>query len=364
MKKSPSQQESDETWMLYAFELAQKGDARVLPNPRVGAIYIKNNKILAEGWHDSCGEAHAERNANQKQVDLTGSTLYVSLEPCSHQGKTPPCVDYIIEQKVARVVYGLSDPANGAGGAQILRKQGIEVEGPFPCDGMLNSLEVFCCNALKKETYITAKWAMTLDGKIASSTGHSQWISGESSRKNVHQFRSEVDAIMIGAGTLLADDPSLDVRYGIEKPSPRPIIWDPKGVSHKKNEWYEKMMQRKPIVILSDKHQVSHFADQLQKIILDKPDNFKATLFTHGIYHTLVEGGAHMLGHCFDHDLIDQSIVYIAPKIIGGLEAKSALAGKGILNMDDAVQLKEKQIEIFGEDICIRGLNKIHNPHY
>jgi diaminohydroxyphosphoribosylaminopyrimidine deaminase / 5-amino-6-(5-phosphoribosylamino)uracil reductase len=364
MKKTLSQKEIDFKWIQYAFLLSQNGDAAVLPNPRVGAVYVKNGEVLAEGWHEKCGGAHAERIANIKDRDLKASTLYVSLEPCSHFGKTPPCVDYIIQNKIKRVVFGLKDPGVGAGGAQKLKEYGIEVDGPIGCNEMLRNLEVFCCNSLKKQTYITAKWAMTLDGKIASNSGSSQWISGEASRKDVHRLRSEVDGIMVGAGTLIKDNPSLDVRYGIDKKSPRPIIWDPKSVTFQNMDWYERMKNRKPIVFLFTDKAINKFPEFVKVIVIGKNDNIKKILFANQVYHVLVEGGAFLLGSLFDNDFIDQSIVYIAPKIIGGLQAKSPLAGVGIGKMQDSKKINFKETKIIGEDICILGCLNIYNPNY
>ncbi len=364
MKKTLTQKEIDLKWIEYAFVLSQNGDAAVLPNPRVGAVYTRDGKIIAEGWHQKCGEAHAERIANINTLDLTGTTLYVSLEPCAHVGKTPPCVDYIIENKVRRVVFGLKDPGEGAGGAQKLKEHGVIVEGPIVNDKMFRDLEVFCCNSIYKQTYFTAKWAMTLDGKIASKSDSSKWISGESSRKDVHHFRSKVDGIMVGAGTLMKDNPSLDVRYGINKKSPRPIIWDPKSVTYKKKDWYDRVANRNPIVLVYHEKMIHEFPKSVKVILVKKNDNIKKILFSNHVYHVLVEGGAFLLGNLFDNDFIDQSIVYIAPKIVGGLQAKSPVLGLGIDNMQDAKQLKLIESKVTGEDICMRGCMKIYNPNY
>ena len=206
---------TDEFYMRRAIELAKKGRGWTNPNPMVGAVIVKNGSIIGEGYHEKCGELHAERNAIASLTESAeGATLYVTLEPCCHYGKTPPCTEAILEQKIARVVIGSRDPnPKVAGkGVQMLREAGVTVVEDFmreECD-QLNP--VFFHYITTKTPYVVMKYAMTLDGKIATKTGASKWITGESARKEVQHMRHQYMGIMAGIGTVLADDPMLNVR--------------------------------------------------------------------------------------------------------------------------------------------------------
>ena len=209
----------DRDWMSLALDAACEGTSMVYPNPRVGCVVVRKGKLLGRGAHVKAGEGHAEVNAIAEcgEEDLKGTTLYVTLEPCAHRGKTPACVDLIIKKGISKVVFGLHDPGPGRGGAELLREAGVEVEGPMmDLPGLIEVLEPFCKNAMKQEAYFIQKWAMTLDGKIACASGDSKWISNEASRKKVHKVRAFADGIMVGSGTVLADQPSLDIRYEVE----------------------------------------------------------------------------------------------------------------------------------------------------
>ena len=221
---------TDEFYMRRAIELAKKGRGWTNPNPMVGAVIVKNGSIIGEGYHEKCGELHAERNAIASLTESAeGATLYVTLEPCCHYGKTPPCTEAILEQKIARVVIGSRDPnPKVAGkGVQMLREAGVTVVEDFmreECD-QLNP--VFFHYITTKTPYVVMKYAMTLDGKIATKTGASKWITGESARKEVQHMRHQYMGIMAGIGTVLADDPMLNVRVEGWK-SPVRIVCDSK----------------------------------------------------------------------------------------------------------------------------------------
>ena len=219
---------TDEFYMRRAIELAKKGRGWTNPNPMVGAVIVKNGSIIGEGYHEKCGELHAERNAIASLTESAeGATLYVTLEPCCHYGKTPPCTEAILEQKIARVVIGSRDPnpkVSGKG-AKILREAGVRVEEDFlreECDALNPVFFHYITTGLP---YVAMKYAMTADGKIATKTGASKWISGEEARSLVHEMRHDYMAIMAGIGTVLADDPMLNVRLEGKK-SPVRIICD------------------------------------------------------------------------------------------------------------------------------------------
>lgn len=349
--------EKDLAFLKHAISLANKGTSLVYPNPRVGAVYVKDDKIIAEGYHEKVGEKHAERNVELKE-SLENSTLYVSLEPCSHHGKTPPCVDFIIENKIKKVVFAIKDPGEGAGGAQALKEAGIAVEGPFEINEAHRILEPFIKNMLHKQTYISAKWAMSLDGRIATKTKKSKWISGEESRKDVHLFRSVVDGIMVGAGTLVSDNPKLNIRYGIKGCAPRPIVWDPAGKTIGQN-WYSENIDRKPIILVK-KH--IDAPEGCKVILFENLKDIPTLLFEEGIHHVLLEGGAQLLGFAKDVGIIDAVICYIAPKLIGGLHALSPMGGKGVDEMSEAIQLTHQDFSCVGQDIKLQGLLKRYHP--
>ena len=208
-------QEQKQEYMRRALALAQRGAGHVNPNPMVGCVIVKDGKIIGEGWHEHIGGLHAERNAFAHCTeDCTGADLYVTLEPCCHWGRTPPCTDAVIEHKIGRVFVGCLDPNPlvAGKGAQILRDAGIEVETGVCEDECRRVNEVFFHYITHKTPFVTLKYAMTLDGKIAAHTGDSRWVTGETARRHVHETRNRLPAIMVGIGTVLEDDPLLTCR--------------------------------------------------------------------------------------------------------------------------------------------------------
>jgi diaminohydroxyphosphoribosylaminopyrimidine deaminase / 5-amino-6-(5-phosphoribosylamino)uracil reductase len=342
--------------------LAKNGDARVFPNPRVGAVVVKAGAIVGEGWHVQAGQGHAEVNAiaQAKGIDLKGSTIYVSLEPCAHVGRTPPCAQLIIAKGIARVVVAVADPGPGQGGAEVLRKAGVQVDFLPEHAAATRLIEPFVKNFLKQEAYLIQKWAMTLDGRIALQNGDSKWITGSPARVKVHETRRVCDGIMVGAGTVLADAPQLDVRHGLDGPRPRPIVWDPKGVTCELEDWWATQASRRPLVLTDTCTKT--WPEGVEVEPCWQASTLCKTLFKHGLHSVLVEGGAGLHGWLWDHQLADAVDVYIAPKICGGAESLAPVGGQGVGTMAMAESLKCMEWQTCGEDLRLEGLLKKHHP--
>jgi len=334
--------------------IGSKGNSRVLPNPRVGALIVRDGVVVGRGWHQVCGEAHAEINAiNQSQGPLKGATLYVSLEPCAHQGRTPSCAERILKEGFNKVVYAMNDPGHGKGGAERLRQAGVEVLGPVEFPAARKLIAPFQTLSLHRRAHITLKWAMTLDGHIALASGDSKWITGEEARTHAHQVRSQVDGIMIGARTALCDAPALSVRHGIEGPDPRPLIWNPRGrldQQHPSKEWWDAMRKRQALII-SDQGERS----TLEVLPWNDGVGFAKSLLERGFHHVLAEGGAGLLGALMDLDLADDALVYLSPKVCGGKGSLSPVGGVGVSQMNLAHLLSDLEVTPLGQDFLISG---------
>ncbi len=331
--------------------------ARHAPNPLVGAVVVRDGRPVGEGWHQRYGEAHAEVNALAAAGEAArGATLYVTLEPCCHFGKTPPCTDAVIRAGISRVVAAMSDPfPQVAGrGAELLRRAGIAVEVG------LGEAEARRLNApyLKLlatgRPYVHAKWAMTLDGKIATRSGDSKWISNEASRRRAHELRGRMDAIVVGIGTVLADDPLLTAR----PPGPRTpvrVVLDHRGRTPPTSKLAQ-TARDVPTWIVTRGGTADPLA-ALGCVVLDLPD-VEALLDEMGrrrMTNVLIEGGADVLGRFLDARAIDEVHVFIAPRLIGGLQAKTPIAGAGIEKMADALALAEWHAEMIAGDVYLHG---------
>lgn len=357
---------TDLDYMEIALELAKRGCGFVNPNPMVGAVIVKDNEIISKGYHERYGGFHAERNAilNCKS-SMDGATIYVTLEPCCHYGKTPPCTDLIIKSGISKVVIGSLDPnplVSGKG-VKILRDNGIEVVENVlkeECD-KLN--EGFFHYILKKRPYVVMKYAMTIDGKIATYSGKSKWITGEEARYRVHQDRHRYSAIMVGIGTVLMDDPMLNCRIKDSK-NPIRIICD----TNLKTPIDSKIVKTAvdiPTIICTackDKEHQQQYIDRGCKVIeVPKKDNhvdlniLMDKLGQEEIDSILLEGGGTLNWSALDSGIVNKVQTYIAPKIFGGIEAKSPVAGMGIENPNNAFYLKNKNIIQLGEDILIES---------
>lgn len=354
---------TDEKYMAQALALAARGVGRTRPNPAVGCVIVRDGVVLGEGWHRQAGEAHAEVEALRLAGDARGATVYVSLEPCSHHGRTPPCADALLAARVARVVVGTMDPNPDVSGRGIerLRAAGIEVVTGVLSDECREINRPFFKFIRTATPWIVAKWAMTLDGKIASHSGHSRWVTGELARARVHQVRNELDAILVGAATARTDDPELTCRLPEGRNPIRVVldsnlaldpalrIFDTAGTlvfcSPSAPAWLEERFVQKGATIIRVPHTSAGL--DLNAVLRE--------LGQRNIMSVLVEGGGAVLGSFLDAGLIDRVMTFVAPKLVGGHAAPSPIGGEGISRMDHALQLSFVRHESLGDDLLIIG---------
>ena len=357
---------TDRDYMLRAIELAKGGLGWTSPNPLVGAVIVKDGRIIGEGYHERCGKLHAERNAIASLTESAeGATLYVTLEPCCHYGKTPPCTEAILEQKIARVVIGSRDPNPlvAGKGAAILRAAGVRVEEDFmreECDA-LNP--VFFHYITKKTPYVVMKYAMTADGKIAARTGDSKWITGESARKKVQELRHRYMGIMAGIGTVLADDPMLNVRVEGWK-SPIRILCDSGLRIPLDGQIVKSAGKYRTIVAYADSENTEAKRKRLHEMGVETiccPDENNQVdlkklmkyLGEEGIDSILLEGGGTLNDSALRAGIVQEVQAFIAPKLFGGMNSKTPVEGIGVRFPSEAVKLKCTDICQIGEDIRI-----------
>lgn len=361
---------AEEQFMKRAIELAKQGAGWTAPNPLVGAVVVKNGRVIGEGYHRKYGELHAERNALAACTeDPAGATLYVTLEPCCHYGKTPPCTEIIIEKKIAKVVIGSRDPnPKVAGkGARILREHGIEVVEDYmreACDA-LNP--VFFHYITTKTPYVVLKFAMTLDGKIATRTGASKWITGEAARNHVHQLRGRYAGILAGIGTVLADDPMLNCRIdGAHQPLR--IILD----SHLRIPMGSRLVRSAkeyPLLIVCNEsiREREEGASRIQKLeeagakVWTLPEKnghpdlnvLMQRLGEEKIDSVLIEGGGTVNEAALKAHIVHHVYAYIAPKIFGGEDAKTPVEGSGIRLPQECANLRLAKITVLLNDMLL-----------
>lgn len=367
------QHELDVWHMRRALELARQGQGYVEPNPMVGCVVVLGAEIIGEGWHRRFGEAHAEIEAlRMAGRRAAGATLLVTLEPCCHHGKTPPCTRAILEAGVRRVVAAQADPfpqVQGGGLAE-LRAAGVDVE-----TGLLEE-EARRLNApyLKLvETglpWVIAKWAMTLDGKTATRTGSSQWISNAESRRVVHRLRGRVDAILVGRETALLDDPLLTARPPGARVALR-VVADTQGSLPSEHQLVRTAREVPVLVAVGpevpqpDRERLAASGCELLPCPGTSPaERIEALLRELGrrrMTNVLVEGGGRLLGSLFDAGRIDEAHVFVAPKLIGGAAARSPLGGEGVDEMALAFALDQPEVERLGDDVYIHG--RVQGPH-
>ena len=352
---------TDEFYMRRAIELAKKGRGWTNPNPMVGAVIVKNGRIIGEGYHEKCGELHAERNAIASLTESAeGATLYVTLEPCCHYGKTPPCTEAILEQKIARVVIGSRDPnpkVSGKG-AKILREAGVRVEEDFlreECDALNPVFFHYITTGLP---YVVMKYAMTADGKIATKTGASKWISGEEARSLVHEMRHDYMAIMAGIGTVLKDDPMLNTRIEGKK-SPIRIICDSRLQIPLESKICQSAKEYPTIIACADAEQekkadLEMLGVQVLEVSKEGRVDLKKLIEILGeqkIDSILLEGGGTLNESMLRENLVNEVHVFLAPKIFGGKGAPSPVEGCGICEVKDAKEFYLQDIRRIGEDV-------------
>lgn len=357
----------DEKYMRLAMQLAGNAIGRTSPNPLVGAVIVKDNRVVGCGWHRKAGTPHAEVHALNQAGELAqGADVYVTLEPCAHYGKTPPCAKALVEAKVKNVYGGLLDvnPKVAGKGFKILEDAGIHVEYGFLQDELRKQNEVFFKWIEHKKPFIVLKAAMTLDGKIATATGQSKWITNETSRAYGYKLRDIYDGIMVGINTVIEDNPMLTARVDGGKNPIRIVVDSSLKIDINANVVQDK--SAKTIVATTDKADKDKIlklqAQDVDVIVVDKDENDKVDieklldiLGQQNICSILVEGGATLSGSFVAKKLVDKVYFFIAPKIIGGKEAKTPVAGTGILNLQEALALKDIQIEKLEEDVLIIG---------
>lgn len=357
----------DEIYMREALRIAAYASGRTTPNPLVGAVIVKDNRIVGQGWHRKAGTEHAEIHALHQAGELAkGADIYVTLEPCSHYGKTPPCCQAIIKAGIKKVIVAMTDPNPlvAGNGLKELKAAGIEVVEGVCRDEAEKLNEVFLKWIVHKMPFIVVKTAMTLDGKIATVSGDSKWITNEKSRKFVHQLRDLYDGILIGIGTVLADNPTLTTRLDHLGKNPVRIIVDSKAripldsivitdkSAHTILAVTERASQEKIAALLQVGIEVIVTKEKADQV--DLSDLLKI-LAEKNICSILVEGGSRINYSFFVEHLVDKVHCFIAPKIIGGTDAASPIGGKGTFYMKDAYQLNDITTERFDEDILITG---------
>lgn len=358
---------SDAFWMRRALRLAKKAIGWTSPNPPVGAVIVKNNLLIAEGYHEGAGKPHAEAIALTKAGrEAEGATLYVTLEPCDHYGRTPPCTQAIIASKIRRVIVGTIDPnpiANGRGIAR-LKEAGIEVTVGVLEKEAKELIAPFAKFITEKIPFVTLKLAMSADGKIATKTRESKWLTDEPSRRFVHRLRHEHDAVMVGVGTILTDDPQLNVRLVRGKvKQPMRVIVD----SQAKTSPTAKVIcsAESPCIIATTEQAPAERVEQLVKAgakvwklpadSLGRVDLLELLkrLAERGVVSVLVEGGSELAGSFLKQRLIDRVILFIVPLLIGGHDAVPAIGGEGFDKLEEAVRLSEVRLRKLGRDFIL-----------
>lgn len=354
--------------MIYAMKLAEKGKGFVNPNPLVGAVIVKEDRIIGEGWHEIYGGLHAERNAFKHcKEDPAGATLYVTLEPCCHYGKTPPCTEAIIEHKIGRVVIGMKDPNPLVAGKGIekLEEAGIRVGmGKIEAD-LREQNRIFLKYITTGLPWVVMKTAMTLDGKIAAASGDSKWVTGETARLRVQEMRREYMGIMVGIGTVKADDPLLTCRLEGKVRQPVRIIVDSGANISLSSRIVETASEYRTIIAHTERSLPEKLkqlqAKGVETLLCEGKDGHVSLvdllrrLGGMKIDAVLLEGGGELNEGFIREGLVDEVYAFIAPKIIGGKEAKTPVEGKGIMQMAEAVHLTDVNVEKLGEDFLISG---------
>ena len=360
---------TDETYMRRALELAEKGAGWVSPNPLVGAVIVKDEEIIGEGYHERYGQLHAERNALAHCTKSPkGATIYVTLEPCCHHGKQPPCTDALLAAGIRRVVIGSKDPnplVHGKG-IRILREHGVEVTEHVlekECDA---ENEVFFHYMQTKLPFVILKYAMTLDGKIATYTGASRWVTGEAARAHVHRMRNRYRAIMVGVGTVLADDPMLNVRVEGWK-SPVRIVCDSSLRIPLDSQIVRSAKEYRTIVAYAGREENEEITEKIERLHAKGVDTvccpdekgqidlkkLMTYLGNEGIDSILLEGGGTLNDSALRAGIVKEVHCFIAPKLFGGKNSKTPVQGIGIGLPSEALKLKCTDICRIGEDIRI-----------
>jgi diaminohydroxyphosphoribosylaminopyrimidine deaminase/5-amino-6-(5-phosphoribosylamino)uracil reductase len=361
---------TDHAHLARAVDLAANGSGRVHPNPIVGAVVARDGEILGEGWHAEYGGPHAEVNALAAcgGADLTGATMYISLEPCCHEGKTPPCTDAILQAGLKRIMVASDDPTEKASGRGlgILRDEGVEVvmaDGDLAARARLLN-QGFRKHARTGRPWVLFKSAMTLDGKVATQAGDSQWISSEGSRERAHHWRASLDAVAVGIGTALADDPQLTSRIeGVDVRQPRRVVFDSTARLPLDSQLV-RMAPEIPLSVVVSRAAPRQQVDGLEMAGADvivatgqhEPARVCSALDQLGdrdVSTVLLEGGPHLAGAFLDAGEIDEVRLFLAPMLLGGRSARDPLEGEGVERIAEAIRALTLECERSAEDILI-----------
>lgn len=359
--------ETDIHYMKLALRLARKGAGRTSPNPMVGAVVVRKGVVIGQGFHQKAGGPHAERIALDAAGEKAkGATLYLNLEPCNHFGRTPPCSRLILERGISKVVFGMTDPNPKVkgGGAGWLGSQGVEVVPGVLEQECRRLNEFFVKWIVTDRPFVVLKAAISLDGRIATRTGDSKWISSERSRLLVHRMRNEVDGVLVGIGTVIKDDPLLTVRLPKGKiKDPLRIVIDPRlrispkarilndtgktlivtGTGVSPDKWEK--LESKGAEILSLPEQEGHIS--IKDLLTD--------LGRRGLTSLLVEGGAEVYASFLSEGQVDKLVLFIAPLLVGGRQAKGMIGGRGAAQITEAIRLKEMKVKAWAGDILVEA---------
>ena len=355
---------TDEYYMRHALSLAVRGEGWTSPNPMVGAVIVKDGEIIGEGWHERRGELHAERNALANcKSDPAGATIYVTLEPCCHYGRQPPCTDALLDAGIARVVVGSGDPNPlvAGKGIAVLREHGVAVTEHVLEDECRAINEVFFHFITTKTPFVALKYAMTLDGKIAAYTGASKWITGKASRERVHHLRNRYRGIMCGVGTVLADEPMLTCRIPGGRDPVRIVCDDHLRTPLSSN--LVRTARETPVILATtcaDKAKWAPYIDAGCEVIYTPGVDGRVDLISlmrelaaREMDGVLIEGGGTLNWSALSAGIVKKAYVFVAPKMLGGATAKSPVGGVGFASPDEGAHFAIQRTERLGDDILI-----------
>jgi len=358
----------DEKYIQRTFQLARQGVGRVNPNPLVGTVIVKDDRVIAEGYHHFFGDDHAEVDAlNNATEGVEGATVYVNLEPCAHHGKTPPCAERLVKAGVSKVVISMRDPNPEVSGKgiNILRRGGVEVVEGILQNEAEDLNRVFIKYIITGMPFVAMKTAMTLDGKISTRVGDSKWVTGDEARSVVHELRNEYAGIMVGVNTIIADDPKLTTRREGEKRNPVRIVVDSSGRTPTDVYVVNSKEQAQTILAFTNKTSPEKrdiFSQGgIETLVLPQKEGMvdlevlMKELGKSSIDGILLEGGGTLNFSMLEAGLVDEVFAFIAPKMVGGENAKTPVAGKGVDLMKDAIELEDIRTMAIGEDFMIRG---------
>jgi len=357
---------TDAQYMRRALALAERGRGRTSPNPLVGCVVVRQETVLGEGWHERAGEAHAEVRALQQADDARGATVYVTLEPCAHHGRTPPCSEALIAAGVGRVVFAARDPNPlAAGGAAVLQEAGIEVVSGVLQEEAERQNEAFFTVQRRQRPFVLYKAAMTLDGKTATRTGQSRWITGAAARERVQRWRDQLDAVAVGINTVLLDDPLLTCRLEVGR-SPLKVVFDSAARTPPRAKlfWPDRYgAAAKAVIYTADQAPDDRVAALrsvgAEVVTLSERGGSAvrgalADLRQRGVNSVLLEGGGTLAWSFFEAQAVDRVAFFIGPKLLGGAGA-SPLAGLGVARMEEAITLEEIRTEFIANDLLLTG---------